>query len=235
MPEPHLNGAYYGPSIPPPPSKTYHSPGHGGSRGSNCCCNPFTCCCKCIFNCICTCIFQILCTLLIITAVIGFILWFILRPNKVNFHVANASLTQFDLRSNNTLSYNLNVSISIRNPNKRIGIYYDSVEARVYYHSLNFSNTNVDPFYQGHKNTTDLNLGFKGDNNLVQFVDNLRSDYNNEKDSGVYEIGLRLYMRIRLKFGWIKSKKIKPMIKCDLKVPFKSNATFERTQCHLDW
>ncbi|CAN4113971.1 unnamed protein product [Withania somnifera] len=229
MPEPHLNGAYYGPSIPPPPSsKTYHRPGHSG--GSCFCCNPFTCCCNFIFNCICTCIFQILCTLLVIVAVIGFILWFILRPNKVNFHVSNASLTLFDLTNNNTLHYNLNLNLAIRNPNKRIGIYYDAIEARAFYHGQNFSVSNLDPFYQGHKNTTDLNLVFKG-----QYSGQLGSDYNEEKEIGVYDIGLRVYMRIRLKFWWIKSKKIKPMIKCDLKVPFKSNGTFERTQCHLDW
>ncbi|PHT99120.1 hypothetical protein BC332_31957, partial [Capsicum chinense] len=217
MPEPYLNGAYYGPSIPPPPSsKTYHRPSHRSSSGSSCCCNPFTCCCKCIFNCICTCIFQILCTLLIILAVIGFILWFILRPNKVNFHISNASLTQFDYNNNNTLSYNLHLNVSIRNPNKRIGIYYDSIEARAYYHGLNFGNlTNIDPFYQGHKNTTDLDLVFKGFINSGQLGSELGSKYNEEKGNGVYEIGLRMYMRIRLKFWWIKSKKIKPMIKCD--------------------
>ncbi|KAK4371780.1 hypothetical protein RND71_007164 [Anisodus tanguticus] len=232
MPEHHLNGAYYGPSI-PPPSKTYHHPGHGGSGG--CCCNPFTCCCSCIFNCICTCIFQILCTLLVIIAVVGFILWFVLRPNKVNFHVADASINHFDFSDrNNTLNYDIALNISIRNPNKRIGIYYDLIEARAYYHGGNFGNTTLDPFYQGHKNTTDLDLVFKGSNS-IQLGDKARSDYNGEKDNGVYEIGLKLYMRIRFKFGWIKTKKIKPMIKCDLKVPFKANGTFERTQCHLDW
>ncbi|XP_059278560.1 NDR1/HIN1-like protein 2 [Lycium ferocissimum] len=229
MPEPHLNGAYYGPSIPPPSSKTYHRPGHSSSP--SCCCNPFTCCCSCIFNCICTCIFQILCTLLIIVAVIGFILWFILRPNKVNFHVANAQLTQFSYSNNNTLNYYLALNVSIRNPNKRIGIYYDLIEARGFYHGVNFGNSSIDPFYQGHKNTTDLDLLFKGTKNEIKLGDY----YNGEKDDGVYEIGVKLYMRIRFKFGWIKTKKIKPMIKCDLKVPFKGKGSFERTQCHLDW
>ncbi|XP_009599460.1 NDR1/HIN1-like protein 10 [Nicotiana tomentosiformis] len=236
MSGPHLNGAYYGPSI-PPPSKTYHRPGHGGG----CCCNPFSCCCGCLFNCICTCIFQILCTLLVIVGVVAFVLWFILRPNKVNFHVADASLTQFDLSTkNNTLYYDLALNVSIRNPNKRIGIYYDSIEARALFHGQNFSSTNLEPFYQGHKNTTDLKIVFKGQN-LIMLGDKEKSDYSGEKDSGVYAIGVKLYMRIRLKFGWIKTKKIKPMIMCDLKVPFKSNGTtsssttFERTQCHLDW
>ncbi|KAK4736577.1 hypothetical protein R3W88_000274 [Solanum pinnatisectum] len=229
MPEHHLDGAYYGPSI-PPPSKTYHRPGHGGG-GGGCCCNPFTCCCSCIFNCICTCIFQILCTLLVIAAVVGFICWFVLRPNKVNFHISDASLTQFDFSTrNNTLYYDLHLNVSIRNPNKRIGIYYDSIEARAIYHGQNFSIVKPDPFYQGHKNTTDLNLVFTGQDSVQ-----LGSEYNVEKDSGVYQFGLRLYMRIRFKFGWIKTKKIKPMIKCDLKVPFKGNGTFERTQCNLDW
>ncbi|XP_059281065.1 NDR1/HIN1-like protein 2 [Lycium ferocissimum] len=84
---------------------------------------------------------------------------------------------------------------------------------------------------KGHKNATDLDLMFKGTKNEVKLGDY----YNGEKDDEVYEIGVKLYMGIRFKFGWIKTKKIKPMIKCDLKVPFKGNGTFEITQCHLDW
>ncbi|CAN4109465.1 unnamed protein product [Withania somnifera] len=227
MTEPNLNGAYYGPSI-PPPTKTYHR-----SRGSSSC-NP----CSCLFNCLCTCICQIIFTLVIILGVAALVLWLILRPNKVKFYVTDATLTQFDWSTtNNTLHYDLALNMTIRNPNKRVGIYYDSIEARAMYQGQRFSSQNLDPFYQGHKNTSTLHPVFKGQN-FVLLGDREKSNYNNEKNSGVFEMEVKLYMRIRLKAGWIKTHKIKPKIECDFKVPLKSNArsaNFEETRCHLDW
>ncbi|KAK6778775.1 hypothetical protein RDI58_025493 [Solanum bulbocastanum] len=228
-PEPNLNGAYYGPSIPPPPTKTYHR-----SRGGGSCCNP----CSCLFNCLCTCICQIIFTLLIVIGVIVLVLWLVLRPNKVKFYVTDATLTQFDYSTtNNTLYYDLALNMTIRNPNKRVGIHYDSIEARALYGGQRFASQNLEPFYQGHKNTSILHPTFKGQG-LVLLGDREKSNYINEKNLGIYEIEVKLNMRIRLKIGWIKTHKIKPKIECDFKVPLEANGrsgNFEETRCHLDW
>lgn len=234
MPEPHLNGAYYGPSI-PPPSKHYHRPGSGG--GSSC--NPCSCCCGCLCNCILSCIFQIIFTIAIILGIIIVVLWLIFRPNRVKFDATDASLTQFDFSTtNNTLYHNLALNMTIRNPNKRIGIYYDKIEANAFYQGERFSTVELDPFYQGHKNTSSLRALFKGQQ-LVMLGSNEISNYNDDKKSGLYNIDVKLYMRIRLKFGWVKSPKVKPKIKCDLQIPLDSNGkstgNFESKRCGLDW
>ncbi|CAN4109464.1 unnamed protein product [Withania somnifera] len=102
----------------PPPSKTYHHHGRGNS------CNP----CSCLFGCLCSCIFQIIFTILIILGVIALVRWLVLRPNKVKFYVTDVTLTQFDWSTtNNILHYDLAFNMTIRNPNKRIGVYYDSI------------------------------------------------------------------------------------------------------------
>lgn len=131
MPSPdqntHLNGAYYGPSIPPPTKKTrsYHRHSHGSS------CNPLSCLCGCIFNLFC----QILITILVALGIAVLVLWLVYRPNAPKFHVNEATLTEFTLSpNNNTLYYNLAVNMTFRNPNKRIGIYFDKVEARPEYY-----------------------------------------------------------------------------------------------------
>ncbi|GAA0142588.1 hypothetical protein LIER_03451 [Lithospermum erythrorhizon] len=238
--QPHLNGAYYGPSIPPPPTTTYHSPGRGGS----CCCNPFSCCCSCIFNCLCSCILQIICTILVILALFTLLFWFIFRPNMLKFYTTNATLTQFNFNTNNnTLYYNLALNVTIRNPNKRIGIYYDAFELRGLYEGKRFGSTNVQPFYQGHKNSTFLeNVVLKGQSVLVLGDDGI-SEYNKDKDEEKYDVDLKIYLRLRFKVGLIKSSKFKPRINCGLKVPLTSgNRTsssydlkFESTKCGLDW
>ncbi|MCD7451163.1 Late embryogenesis abundant protein [Datura stramonium] len=106
--------------------------------------------------------------------------------------------------------------MTVRNPNKRIGIYYDSIEARAMYQGQRFDSQILETFYQGHKNTSTLHPVFKGQS-IVLLGDREKSNYNNEKNSGVYEMEVKLYMRIRLKIGWIKTHKIKPKIECDFK------------------
>lgn len=234
--QPHLNGAYYGPNIPPPSKKAYHRPGRGG--GGGCCCNPFSCCCSCIANCICTCICQILITLLVVVGIIALVLWLIFRPNTVKFYATDASLTEFNL-NNNTLRFNLAMNLTIRNPNKRIGIYYDRIEARAFYQGQRFSTVDLQPFYQGHKTTNNVTAEFNG-TNFVRLGDKEMSNYNGDRTSGMYDIEVKLYLRTRLKFSFVKSGRVKPKIECDLKIPLKSNGTaasgvYESKRCDFDW
>lgn len=232
--QPQLNGAYYGPSIPPPSkSRSYHRP----SRGSSC--NPLSCCCGCIFDCVWCCFCQILIGLIVTLGIIALILWLVFRPNKVKFYADDAELTQFEFStSNNTLYYNLALNMTIRNPNKRLGIYYDSIEARAFYQGKRFSSVYLERFYQGKKNTTNLHTAFRGEQ-LLPLQSSEISKYNDQSTSGTFDIEVKLYIRGRLKFGWVKSPRIKPKIECDLKIPLESNGrssgTFESKRCGLDW
>ena len=57
------------------------------------------------------------------------IFWFFFFPQEPKFTITNATLTQFNFNSfNNTLNYNLALNMTIRNPNKRVGIYLKSLE-----------------------------------------------------------------------------------------------------------
>lgn len=222
---PQLNGAYYGPSVPPP--KSYHRPGRGGG------CD---CCCGCIFSLIC----RLVITVIVVVGIAALVFWLIVRPNKVKFHVTDASLTEFNY-TNDTLHYHLALNITIRNPNRRLGIYYDNIEARALYQDARFDSENLTPFYMGHKTTHVVSTEFKGQN-LISLGADQTSEYNKEKSSGVYDIDVKLYLRIRFKLGVFKTGKFKPKINCDLKVPLTANGTssaaadqFQITACDLDY
>lgn len=231
-PQPQLNGAFYGPSI-PPPVKSSHRPGRRSSGGGilGCC---FGCLCSCLFNII----FQIVCTILVVAAVAVVIFWLIYRPSPVKFYVNDATLTQFDLSTtNNTVYYNLALNMTVRNPNKRIGIYYDNIEARALYEGERFATTNLETFYQGHKTTDYLSPVFKGQNILVLGSKDL-STYNKDKTAGSYDIDVKLYLKLRFKMGAFKPK-FKPRIECDLKLPLEStggtSGNFQTKKCDWDW
>ncbi|GLT24901.1 hypothetical protein SLA2020_000630 [Shorea laevis] len=217
----HLNGAYYGPAV--PPARSYHRHGRGSGCGCGCC--------------LLSLLLKLIVTAVVIVGLAVLIFWLVVRPNKVKFSVTDASLTEFNL-SNNTLNYNLALNITVRNPNKKIGIYYDRIEANAYYEDLRFNTETLTPFYQGHKNTSYLNPVFKGQNFMLLGTEQL-SEYNQETSSGTYSIDVKLNLRIRFKLGKVKIGTFKPKIECDLKVPLSSSdgslaRSVETTQCKLD-
>jgi Late embryogenesis abundant protein len=217
MKQPQLNGAYYGPAI--PPQRSYRSVGRSSG------CGP--CCLLCN-------LFKFLISIIIIIGIIILVLWLLLRPNAFKVHATSASLKAFDV-TNGSLQYDLNVNMSIRNPNKRIGIYYDYIETQAYYDGSRFGFDNsFEPFYQGHKNTSYIDTSFNGKNALVG--DSFNSTYNKEKSDGYYNVELKFRPKLRLKIWIFKIKHIKPKVTCDLKLPVPgTSGTFSEKKCDVDY
>ncbi|GLT47700.1 hypothetical protein SLA2020_213720 [Shorea laevis] len=210
----HLNG----------PARSYHRHGHGSDCG---------CCCLLSF------LIKLIVTAVIILGLAALIFWLIFRPNIVKFYVTEASLTQFNLTSDNNLHCNLALNITVRNPNKKIGIYYDRIEANAYYEDQRFATQQLTPFYQDHKNTSYLNPSFQGQKLVFLGADGV-SEYNQEKNSGVYSIDVKLNLRVRFKLGKLKTWRFKPKIECDLEVPLSSSdgrlaGGAETTKCKIDF
>ncbi|XP_021892541.1 NDR1/HIN1-like protein 10 [Carica papaya] len=219
--QPGLNGAYYGPPIPPP--KTYHSHGRGSGCGCGCCC---------LF----TLLIKIVVSIVFLLGLAALIVWLIFRPiNKVKFHVTDVSLTQFNLTNSNTIHYDLALNISVRNPNKKIAVHYDRIEARAFYEDARLKVVSLTPFFQGHKNTTVLTPVFKGQQAVFFDAEKLQ-EFNQETNAGVFSIDVNLHLRVRLRLGKIRIGTFKPRVKCDLKVPASSsNGVFRTTRCDVDF
>uniref|UniRef100_A0A6N2LH11 Uncharacterized protein n=1 Tax=Salix viminalis TaxID=40686 RepID=A0A6N2LH11_SALVM len=191
-----LNGAYYGPAIPPP--RHYHRPG----RGSSCC----GCCCLVTF------LLKVIFTVLALVGLFLLVVWLIFRPiNKVKLHVTDVALTEFN-HTNNMLRYNLTFNVN------EDWIYYDRIEPKLFTRAR-VSLSIPDSFYQGHKNTTVLNVVFNGQQPVTLQGQEL-TQFNSEKASGLYSITLELSLRVRFKLGKVKTTRFKPKIECDdLKIP----------------
>ncbi|KAJ6698426.1 hypothetical protein OIU79_011856 [Salix purpurea] len=212
-----LNGASNGTSIPPPKH------GRRSGRGSRC-----GCCCLLKF------LLTVIFTVALLIGLFILIVWLIFRPiNRVKLHVTDVVLTQFN-HTDNILRFNLAANISIRNPNKKIGIHYDRIEAKAFYVDQRFGYQALTPFYQGHKNTSVLNVVFKGQQPLTLQGEDL-TQFNQEKTSGLYSIALELSMRIRFKVGKVKTVRFRPKMDCDdLKIPLnKSPVAGSNNKCEL--
>ncbi|PIA54388.1 hypothetical protein AQUCO_00900733v1 [Aquilegia coerulea] len=168
---------------------------------------------------------------------LALVLWLAIRPHNIKVYVVAANLTQFDLRNGSTLHYILNLDMIVRNPNKKVSINYDRLEATASYEGVRFGWEDLPPFYQGHKNTTNFSANFRGQQVTVLSESKIIR-FNQEKSSGVFNIDLKLNTRIRFKMGAIKTKHMKPDVECHLRVPFASNGTlvtgFTSTECKVN-
>ncbi|KAL0555284.1 hypothetical protein IC582_009227 [Cucumis melo] len=218
--QPHLNGAFYGPAV-PPPAKTYHR--HGHRRGCACC--------------LLTTFLKLLITIVVVVGIAVLVLWLVFRPHKLTFHVTDAELTRFNI-SGNQLHYNMALNLTVRNPNNRIGVYYDVIEASPFYKDQRLNTQWLPPFYQDHKTTTVLSPHFNGQQIVFLAGDKL-TEFNGETLAGVFNVDLTFRLQLRLKVGAVRIGKFKPKVNCELKVPLKSNANsftfFQTTRCDFDF
>ncbi|KAI5351811.1 hypothetical protein L3X38_004702 [Prunus dulcis] len=146
------------------------------------------------------------------------------------FSVTNAFLTQFtfDTATDQNLHYNLTLDITIRNPNKRVGIEYRDIQATAMcgyktFALLSLGGGILAPFYQGHENTTVLhNLLVQG----KQFEEAKICKCKSETVAGVYSIDLQLALRVKARYGMsIKGRSNKVGILCNLLVPLTTFGT----------
>ncbi|MCL7024788.1 hypothetical protein MKW94_018503 [Papaver nudicaule] len=188
-----------------------------------------------IICCLPKCICQMIVSILIALGVIALAVWFFfLHPvNPLKIHVEGASLTQFNVTDNDMLHYNLALALNLRNPNKKIGVYYDQIEARAFYNGQRFDAVTLTPFYQGHKNTTVLHPVFSGQ----RLSPSVQGKYNQDKADGKFNILVQLYLKRRFKAGLFKTGKFTTRGKCEIEVPLGSNPAvggFTPVMCRLD-
>ncbi|XP_027367420.1 NDR1/HIN1-like protein 10 [Abrus precatorius] len=222
--QPRLNGAYYGPAIPPaePPRQRSNS-------ARRCCC--------CLLSIFC----KVLVAIIVFIGLFILIFWLVVQPRLFKFHVSEAKLTQFNY-TDNTLHYNLVLNFTARNPNKKLNIYYDKVEGQVLYDGVGFASTDVvtwkNSFRQHTKSTDSMSGVFLGQ--YVVARDHERdSDFDKDKKRGVFHIDVRLYFTIRFRLGDGIGGDTKAKAKCELGVPLSSNGitgtAFQPTECDVDF
>ncbi|KAI3863362.1 hypothetical protein MKX03_023302 [Papaver bracteatum] len=189
------------------------------------CCEIGCCALLCCFpRCMCNIILSILTTL----GLAVLIVWLIFRPiNPLKYHVDNASLIQFNVTGNDMLHYELAVELSLRNPNTKIGVYYDQIEARALYDGQRFDSVMLTPFYQGHKNTTILHPVFKGQ----RLLPNVQGAYDKDVSDGKFNIEVKLVIKMRYKAGDVETIRVNPGYKCELEVPLGSATGFTPQKC----
>ncbi|KAK7392674.1 hypothetical protein VNO78_21118 [Psophocarpus tetragonolobus] len=211
--QPQLNGAYYGPMVPPTEAPPRQQHPH---RGRRCCC--------CLFSFF----WKLVLAIVIFLVLVFLIFWAVVQPRAFRIHVTDAHLTQFNYTAaTNTLAYNLVLNFTARNPNKKLNIYYDQVEAHASYDGVRFNSTDVitwrNAFRQYTKTTDTMRAVFSGQRVMV-LDDEQVVDFEGDKKRGVFDIDVRLNFRFRYRLGDVIGDDSKAKAKCELEVPLTSRA-----------
>ncbi|KAF7102225.1 hypothetical protein CFC21_103401 [Triticum aestivum] len=182
------------------------------STVSSCLCCP----CRCLFCGLLSCIFSVLATILVITGVVVLALYLLFRPHLIQATVASADLDDFTLTPSTwILRYNLSVALSVRNPNSRIAIHYQSVVAEAYYQGQSFAHADHPDFYQDTGETTVVPLAFAGDHPLEGGV--AAAGFRKEAiDHASFSVDIKLSAKMKLNVWAFRVPGPKPKVDCPL-------------------
>lgn len=162
------------------------------------------CCCK------------LLCSLIQIVITTGFILffwWLIFHPRLPRASIHQVQLSAFDLNADNsTLRFNLTVAVSLRNPNKRVNLYYDALDAALFYGGARIQSAPLPLFYQPHKNTTELEGKFGG--SAVDPGTAVGAIFRAERAEGTFNFEVRVRSSLRMKLWFVKIGHFHPKFDC---------------------
>uniref|UniRef100_A0A453DI33 Late embryogenesis abundant protein LEA-2 subgroup domain-containing protein n=1 Tax=Aegilops tauschii subsp. strangulata TaxID=200361 RepID=A0A453DI33_AEGTS len=152
--------------------------------------------------------------------------------------VDSASLAQFALgtpASPALLQYNLTLAMTVRNPNKRVGLYYDGVEALALFDGQRFGFAPLDPFFQGHQASTEVKPAFGGQQVLEGDV--TQANLRTQLAGGAVEVEVKLNAKLRVKVWAFKVPGPRARISCPLSLPAPGAAAgapaFKPTDCKV--
>jgi hypothetical protein len=144
-----------------------------------------------------------------VVAIIALIVYLVLRPTHPRFFLQDASLQQLDALSANSsanaglLSTTLQVTIASRNPNDRIGVYYDRLDvyASFMYQQITLASS-LPPVYQGHGDVEVWSPVLTGPG--VPFAPYLAGQLAQNVQAGNLALMVKIDGRVRWKVGsWI--------------------------------
>ncbi|XP_010935586.1 NDR1/HIN1-like protein 6 [Elaeis guineensis] len=168
-------------------------------------------CCRCL----CWTVLTIIILIILIAAIAG-ILYLIFDPKIPKYSVDRLRVSSFDVDNNMTVTAGFNMTVTARNPNKKIGIYYeDGSYLSVWYTDNSLCNGSFPAFYQGHRNTTVLNVILTGE---TQLGGEILTELQQQQQTGTIPLLFKGDVPVRVKFGSLKLWKMTFRVKCNLVV-----------------
>ena len=141
------------------------------------------------------------------TTVLAFILliWLILHPSKPQFSLKELDIDQLNLSGPN-LNSSIQLTLLSKNPNQKVGIYYDEFQVYASYKGQQITgDTPVLPFYQGHEESNLLSASLVG--NGLPVSPSLGYEFGRDQSAGRLVLNLKASGKLRWKVGtWVSGR-----------------------------
>ncbi|OAY40766.1 NDR1/HIN1-like protein 1 [Manihot esculenta] len=161
-------------------------------------------------------LFLVLLTILLI--------WAILRPSKPSFVLQDVTVYAFNVSALNYLTSNFQITFSSRNPNDKIGIYYDKLDVYAIYRNQQITLRSAIPStYQGHNEINVWSPNIYGTDIPV-------APYNGwalseDQSTGAVLLMIKMDGRVRFKVGTFISGRYHLYVRCPAYIQFGSSTT----------
>ncbi|XP_038900422.1 uncharacterized protein At1g08160 [Benincasa hispida] len=148
----------------------------------------------------------------IITAVILFIIWLVLRPQLPEFRVDSFQVTNFSTASQ-SLSASWFIGFSVFNPNKKMTVSYDFIESTVFYNNEFLSQTRVPPFTQDKRTQSVVNASLSS---LTAYIEaSTVNKINDDRRRGTVKFNVGVSAGVRFRAGWWKTRRRLLRVLCE--------------------
>ncbi|XP_010529003.1 PREDICTED: NDR1/HIN1-Like protein 3 [Tarenaya hassleriana] len=171
-------------------------------------------------RCCCRCVCYTLCVLLLLVFLLGAlaaILYLVFQPKIPVYSVDRLELIRFTLNQDSGSSATFNVTITAKNPNDKIGIFYeDGSKISVWHMQTKLSEGSLPKFYQGYKNTTVLYIKMTG-----QWEDTtglMTTMQRQELETGNIPLRIRVNQPVKVKVGKLKLMEVRFLVRCGVAV-----------------
>lgn len=177
------------------------------------CCN--RCCLFCIW-------FTIaILALILLAAIAGGVVWVLYRPQRPNFSVSNLKITTFNFTTTtgdsptSRLNSRMALSVSARNPNKKIIFFYDPITIDVSSSGADLGNGSFPAFVHGTKNVTSLRASISTGGPSDLDPDSATSLRSGLKKKNTLPLEIRLATKVKVKMGSWTTKKVGIRVFCN--------------------
>ncbi|KAL6996327.1 hypothetical protein U1Q18_006460 [Sarracenia purpurea var. burkii] len=152
--------------------------------------------------------------LLLLAAIAGAILWVIYRPYRPSFSVFSLQVSQFNLTSSSQLTSKFNLTLSARNPNKKLVFLYDPISISITADGADVGDGSLPAFVQGTESTTTLRtvITSAGQSMDSTSVTVLKSDLKNQNS---LPLKIQMDTKVKIKIGGLKTKRVRIRVICD--------------------
>ncbi|XP_075492477.1 NDR1/HIN1-like protein 6 [Primulina tabacum] len=167
------------------------------------------CCCSC---CLWITVIIVFVLFLAAVAVTGGILYALYRPHRPTFSLTSLKLSEFNL-TDTTLTSTFNLTLTARNPNKKITLVYDEISVKIFSGDIRIGEGYFPGFVHGRENVTTLKMKVESSSNsIIDGADIFM--LKSIMKSGDLPVKIQLDTKFK-KFGKLKAKTLRMRVTCD--------------------